>query len=203
MSADHTGGDTGVTNTASLAREVGEALGDAEIQTGAVCLEADCIFELNYHRGWRELNSQARTNLRNAAAGHATGQGHRVATLGLSLMDPETAVLFMRDGEPRLLHLARDDPDVLTDGGVDERSLRQSIEDRELNRRFDDPAWSKLNTLVDEELYSFGVAGGALDDVVLEHIQNARDELERAREIRAVDLRAELVADIIGGDADE
>ncbi|MFD1515144.1 hypothetical protein [Halomarina rubra] len=89
-----------------LAREVGEAIGETEIETGAVCLEADCLFRVDYEATWRELGSETRTNLRSVAASHATRQAHRVATLGLSLMDPESAVLFMREGTPRPLYCA-------------------------------------------------------------------------------------------------
>ncbi|MFD1512677.1 hypothetical protein [Halomarina rubra] len=102
MSADNDHAPGGIPST--LARDVGTAIGDVEIQTGAVCLCEECLFVVDLGRDWRTLSDDDREHLHDLAATHADGQGHRVATLGLSLMDPETAVVFLGDDRPRLLH---------------------------------------------------------------------------------------------------
>lgn len=102
--------DTGVTYTESLTKAVGEAIAEAGLETGSTCL--DC--QLSVHAGatWYDLDRQTRERIRNFAAHHATTQDHRVATLGLSLMDPGSAILFLEDSRPQLLHDATEGGDV-------------------------------------------------------------------------------------------
>ncbi|MFC5970037.1 hypothetical protein ACFPYI_01715 [Halomarina salina] len=111
MSADRESGDAEISpQSQPLAAEVGEAIADAMLETGSVCL--DCSLAVHAGRAWHDLDTQARARIRNFAAQHASMQNHRVATLGLSLMDPESAVLFLEDGEPQLLHDATEGDDV-------------------------------------------------------------------------------------------